>query len=297
MHSRKNIVNLEYQSPYLETILQHYEKHPEQLEAHPALNVYFLALRMIQQPASSNAYFAVKALLEQHFTIFPISELRTLYSYLLNYCVRQINTGSLNYYEEILRLYTFLLEKQLLEQRGKLTQWTFINILTAGLRLKNYTWTEQFIHQYKNALSPDNRENVYAYSLASLYFEKGELDRALQLLQEVVFTDAFYQVTAKIIQLKIYYLQQEYNAFFSLSLATQRYLSRNRQLSAYQKKSNLNFLKIVKRLFQLKNKADYLKQNRYQEQLAKLKERIQNTDALGNRKWLEEAVAQLKKGL
>jgi tetratricopeptide (TPR) repeat protein len=214
---------------------------------------------------------------------------------LLNYCVRQINTGAPDYYEEILSLYTFLLEKQLLEQRGKLTQWTFINILTAGLRLKNYTWTEQFIRNYKSALAPDNQENVYAYSLASLYFEKGELDRALQLLQEVVFTDAFYQVAAKIIQLKIYYLHQEYDAFFSLSLATQRFLSRNRQLSAYQKKSNLNFLKIIKRLFQLKNKADYLKRNRYQEQLLKLKERIQNTDALGNRKWLVEAVDQLGK--
>lgn len=287
MYSRKNIVNLEYHASHLPHIVQHYREHPDQLEAYPAINIYFHALDMVRHPASSGAYFKVKDLLKQHFTIFPVQEVRTLYNYLLNFCVRKINTGEPGYYEEILTLYKFLLSEQLLEQQGKLTQWTFINILTAGLRLKNFTWTEDFIHQYKDALAPENRENVYAYSLAALYFEKGDLDSALQLLQAVVFTDAFYQVAAKIIQLKIYYLQQEYDAFFSLSLATQRYLSRNKQLSSYQKNSNLNFLRIIKRLFQLKSKAAYLKQGRYQEQVAKLMERIQETTALGNRKWLE----------
>lgn len=293
MLSRQTVVNLDYKPTHLAAILAHYDQHPELLESYPAIHIYWQALSMLQHQEQEAAYFKLKTLLSEHLSIFPIEEARTLYNYLLNYCVRKINTGFGQFYEEILGLYQFLLEAQLLEQQGKLTQWTFINILTTGLRLQNYEWTEDFVHRYKNALDPSTRDNVYAYSLASIYFEKGDLGEALSLLQSVAFTDAFYQLAAKIIQLKIYYLEEEVDAFFSLSLATQRYLSRNRQLSTYQKKSNEHFLKLIKRLFQLKIKAKYLQQGRYQAQVQKLKDRIKDTEILGNRKWLEQELTDL----
>ena len=294
MLSRQTVVNLDYRPTHLEEILKHYEHHPDLLSTHPAIHIYWQALQMLRNQENEAAYFKLKTLLSNHFHIFPLQEARTLYNYLLNYCVRKINTGSGQFYEEILGLYQFLLQAQLLEQQGKLTQWTFINILTTGLRLQNYDWTEDFVHRYKNALDPNTRDNVYAYSLASIYFEKGDLGKALSLLQSVAFTDAFYQLAAKIIQLKIYYLEEEADAFFSLNLATQRFLSRNRQLSAYQTKSNQNFLKLIKRLLQLKVKAKYLQQSRYQAQVQKLKDRIKHTQILGNRKWLEQELEALE---
>lgn len=294
MLSRQTVINLDYKPTHLEIILSHYEAQPELLTAYPAIHIYWQALQMLRHPNQADAYFKLKALLSEHFHLFPVAEARTLYNYLLNYCVRKINTGFGQFYEEILSLYQFLLKAQLLEQQGKLTQWTFINILTAGLRLQNYEWTEDFVHRYKDALDPSTRDNVYAYSLASIYFEKGDLGESLSLLQSVAFTDAFYQLAAKIIQLKIYYLEESADAFFSLSLATQRYLSRNRQLSTYQTKSNVHFLKLIKRLFQLKIKAKYLQQSRYQAQVQKLKDRIQQTEVLGNRKWLEQKLSDLE---
>lgn len=294
MLSRQTVINLDYKPTHLEAILSHYEAHPELLTAYPAIHIYWQAQQMLRYKDQADAYFKLKALLSEHFHLFPSEEARTLYNYLLNYCVRKINTGFGHFYEEILSLYQFLLKAQLLEQQGKLTQWTFINILTAGLRLQNYEWTEDFVHRYKDALDPSTQDNVYAYSLATIYFEKGDLGEALSLLQSVAFTDAFYQLSAKIIQLKIYYLEESADAFFSLSLATQRYLSRNRQLSTYQTKSNVHFLKLIKRLFQLKIKAKYLQQSRYQAQVQKLKNRIQNTAILGNRKWLEQKLSDLE---
>lgn len=294
MLSRQTVVNVDYKPTHLSTILNHYEAQPELLNEYPAIHIYWQALQMLRYQDQADAYFKLKTLLSEYFHLFPVEEVRTLYNYLLNYCVRKINTGFGQFYEEILSLYQFLLQAQILEQQGKLTQWTFINILTAGLRLQNFEWTEDFVHRYKNALDPSTRENVYAYSLASIYFEKGDLGKALSLLQSVVFTDAFYQLAAKIIQLKIYYLEAEVDAFFSLRLATQRYLSRNRQLSSYQTKSNQNFLKLIKRLLQLKVKAKYLQQSRYQAQVQKLKDRIKHTEVLGNRKWLEQELLDLE---
>ncbi len=95
-------------------------------------------------------------------------------------------------------------------------------------------------------------------------------------------------MAARIIQLKIYYLSEEWEAFGSLVLATQRFLSRNKQLSAYQKKSNLNFLRIINRLFKFKMKTKYLGRKGLQEQKEKLIIRINETHPLGNKGWLKE---------
>ena len=258
------------------------------LSSFPALRIYYYTYLMMSQAEKVEHYQYVKEYLDQYLELFSIDEQRTLYSYLLNYCVRKINSGLADFYQEILDLYQRLLENQLILTKGKLTQWTYINIVTAGLRLKNFDWTEQFIKDYRSALTLQHQENVYTYSLVSLYFEKGDYQSALQLLQSVEFTDAFYHMSAKIIQLKIYYLEDESDAFASLILATQRFLSRNRQLSSYQKKSNDNFLKIINRLFKIQQKAPYLHKKRLEEQIKRLQLRIQEIHPLGNRSWLEK---------
>ncbi|MCB0589081.1 MAG: hypothetical protein KDD06_27580, partial [Phaeodactylibacter sp.] len=76
--------------------------------------------------------------------------------------------------------------------------------------------------------------------------------QALQSLQGVEFSDAFYHMAAKIIQLKSYYELEETEPFFSLLEASRKYIRRNRQLSDYQKQSNSGFLKIAGKLKNLR---------------------------------------------
>lgn len=291
MTSRNTVVNAGYQCYFLEEIICEYQDRPELL-SQPVLQVYYKTLEMLRQQDQTVHYYQLKELLDKHWSLFPARELRILYHYALNYGVKKINSGRREFYREILELYKILLDKRIIFKEGYLTQWTYINIVTAGIRLKDFHWTETFINQYRSSLHPSEEHNVYTYNLASLYYAREDYTSALQLLHDVEFTDAFYHLSAKIIQLKSYYDLQETEAFFSLAEATRIYLTRNRQLSEYQKRSNANFLKLATRLLQLRLKARVITRGEKKQQVQRIQQELESKN-IANKGWLQEALSAL----
>ncbi|MCK6692173.1 MAG: hypothetical protein L6Q97_08735, partial [Thermoanaerobaculia bacterium] len=211
------------------------------LSEHPAVRVYLAALELLENPAPDH-FSALNALLDQHHAVFGPEELAALYQYALNYCIRRINDGHPEAYREALDLYRTLLDRNVLLRQGRLSQWTYKNITTAGLRSGAFAWTEQFLHQYRDALPPAEQENAFAYNMAALNFEKQNFPATLLTLQNVEFTDFTYHLGAKILQLKCYYLLDETEALTALLEATRQLLRRNRSLSPFGKTANLHFL-------------------------------------------------------
>ncbi|NUQ25546.1 MAG: hypothetical protein HUU34_16490 [Saprospiraceae bacterium] len=292
MVSRNTVVNAGYECHFLDEILGYCRENRLQLSSIPAVQVYLHTLQLLQEH-QEEPYRQWKDMLDAAAHLFPADELRTLYNYGLNYCVKKINSGQTAFYRDILDLYRVLLTQKIIFKNGYLTQWSFINIATAGIRLKEFDWTASFIENFQHDLWPEDRHNVYHFCLASLYFEKKEFQRALQMLQAVAFNDAYYHLSAKIIQLKSYFELQETEPFFSLLEATRLYLSRNLQLSDYQKNSNVNFFKLAAKLYQLNLQAPRLtaaaKENRRQE-IALL---IDRTSPLANKDWLVQRLERL----
>lgn len=291
MTSRNTVVNAGYQCFFLEEIIAEYRARPD-LHNQPVLQVYYKTLEMLQQQEETAHYFQLKELLDQHWRLFPARELRILYHYALNYGVKKINSGRREFYREILELYKILLEKKIIFKEGYLTQWTYINIVTAGIRLKEFNWTEEFINQYRSSLHPTEEHNVYTYNLAALYYAREDYTSALQLLHDVEFTDAFYHLSAKIIQLKSYYDLQETEPFFSLAEATRIYITRNRQLSEYQKRSNANFLKLATRLLQLRLRSSGMTQKEREQQTQRIHQQLESKN-VANKGWIQEALSAL----
>lgn len=289
MASRSTAVRADYHCVFIEDIIQWYQEHPQELAMFPAFQVYLAAYNMFTNK-DDGAYLQLKRLLQPHLKLIPQQELRLLYTYVLNFAVLRINSGENQYYQEILLLYKLLLDEAIIFKNGTLTQWTFTNIITAGIRTRDYEWTERFIEDYQHYLTPDLRQNVYTYNLVSLYFEKKDYPSALRMLHNVEFTDAFYHLSAKLIQLKSYYLLAENEALLALINATRRFVQRNRQLSDYQKKSSLNFLHILQRLSQLRYAtADIRDTGRFKKQLSN---DLMALQPLANKQWLEEVLEQ-----
>lgn len=291
MTSRNIVVNAGYECNFLTEILAQFQAN-ERLQQQPTLQIYYKTLEMLQQEDETKHYFQLKELLGLHWQLFPSNELRILYHYALNYGVKKINSGKVEFYQEILELYKILLSKKIIFKDGYLTQWTYINIVTAGIRLQDYEWTENFINEYRGSLHPSNQHNVYIYNLAALYYAQRDYKRALQLLHDVEFTDAFYHLSAKIIQLKSYYDLEETEAFISLAEATRIYITRNRQLSDYQKRSNANFLKLATRLLQIRLRAPILPAKEISRQAQQLQQQLESK-TVANKRWLLEAFQQL----
>ncbi|MBV6655430.1 MAG: hypothetical protein KI786_16795, partial [Mameliella sp.] len=154
MASRNRAINATYTCHFLEELLDLFQKNTALLEASPALQTYFQALMMLSTEDEA-CYRALRELLSDHHHVFTLEELQDLYDYAQNYCVKRINSGEAAFYSDILELYKEMLERKVLLRQGYLTQWSYINIVTAGIRLKEFKWTEEFIYTYKEQLDPE----------------------------------------------------------------------------------------------------------------------------------------------
>jgi len=281
MVSRSAMLNEQYEPNFIAAALIEYEKSVEKYASFPALQIYYKAYQFLSQ-TSTTGYQELKNLLQQHPQTLSRPELRHLYTYMLNFSVRQINFGRSEYYQETLQICQTLIQENLLLQHGYLTKWTFINATTTGMRLEEYEWTERFIQDYQDALRVEERKNTVDYQLAALYFAKGDFSKTLQFLQQVEFTDTYYQASARIIQLKVFYELEEIEPFYSLVKSIRNLLRRKRKLSEYHRLSYLNFVRIAKRLLDLKLKPLYQIRERH----LKFKTQLESAEPMANKEWL-----------
>lgn len=285
MISRNIVINANYHCNFLDEILIFCKKN-KHFENHPALQVYFKTIQMLDGKGESSFYFDLKNALVEHYQIFPKEELFTLYNYALNFCIKKINSGQAFFYQEILELYKVLLDRKIIFLDGHLSQWTYKNIVTTGIRLKEFEWTENFIYQYQETLVVNERNNTLAYNLATLFHAQGDYRNTLFQLQNVEFTDTSYHLGAKILQLKSYYELDEGEAFFALIEAFKKYILRSKDLSDYRKKANANFLKLAKKIFQIKGRSGKTADRKRN----KIKEELKNLEPIANKAWLDITV-------
>lgn len=272
------VVQADYQPRRLDDLRRWCAEEPLFAE-HPALQTYLAALALLEQPEPAT-FDALNAALDRHHALFPPEELAALYQYALNYCIRRINDGQPEGHRQALTLYQTLLERNLLTLNGHLSQWTYKNITTAGLRCREFAWTEDFLRRYRESLPPADRDNAFAYNLAALFFEQEQYAPALRALQGVEFTDFTYHLGAKIIQLKSYFLLGETEALAALLDATTKLLRRNRSLSTYGKTANLNFIKALRELSRQSSAR------RAAQPGSKLADKIRAMQPLANKEWL-----------
>lgn len=294
MESRNTVIKAGYDCHFLEDILNFYKNNRYALQEIPVLQVYYKTLLMLKNRQENTHYQDLKQLLLKYTKHFPADELLVLYNYILNYGIQKINSGQSHFYHEILEVYKVLLEQKMLLLNGYLTQWAFKNITTVGIRLKEFAWTKQFIENYQNYLLPQEKANAVAYNLAAFYYAKQEYSKALQQLQDVEFTDTSYHLGAKIIQVKSYFELNETEAFYSLLEAFRTYIRRNREISDYRKKANANFLKLSKWMYQLKIIKATKKKSIFQKRWKEIKERLETTEPLANKDWLEGIILNMK---
>lgn len=250
MYTRQNFLNSSYQTRFLNEILNHIET--QDYSNYPAILVYYYILKTLREEESEENYQNLLKLLKESSSQFSKEEIRDLYFHAQNYCTKKINQGEMEYLREYFNLSIILLDKELIYEDGFIIPPTFKNIVTVGLRLGEYEWTENFIYTYKEKLSPKYRENAFTYNLAWLHFFKEEYKKTLRLLNNVEFMDVYYVLDSKILLLKTYYELDDADAFYSLIDSFYVYLRRNELISNYQKDICLNFVKFAKRLMRIK---------------------------------------------
>ena len=256
----------------------------------PAIKIYYQIYQCLSNDQETQYYFQLIELLSKDHHLFPQEEARGMYKHAQNYCIRKINSGESQFLEEILRLYQAQLENGIIFFQGELAHTDFKNIVTVGLRLKEFDWVENFIYQYKEKLNPEYQENVFAFSLASFFYETRQNSKAIKLLQTVKFTDVYYETSARILLLKLYYENEEWESAIYQVQAFSIFLKRNKSISVSNRNRHLNFLRYYKKLVQLRENEAWLAKKDVKQRLNRLSSKIHEAKETVNLGWLKERV-------
>jgi len=275
--THQNLYKVNYELPYIDAILA--DVATGKYTAYPAIMLYYHAYLALANPINTLHFSNLKINLLEYGYLIPKEEHRSFYIICINYCIKQLNTGSSDLYlRELFELYVAALNKELLiGENGQLSRFAFMNISAVALRIHEFDWASTFIKNYAHYLDPSIRESHQHHATAKLAFAKGDLDQAQALLIQVEYDDILLTVDAKIILMKIYFTQFNYDLLDALLTNLARYLERKKMLS-YHKENYRNIIRFVRRLISLP-----LRDKKAKDALALA---IQETNPLTERSWL-----------
>jgi hypothetical protein len=196
--------------------------------------------------------------------------------------------GKIVYLEELFDLYKEELQSGLILIHEELDHSDYKNIVTVGLRLKQYVWVSEFMEEYRALVQPVYRDNVYHFCQADLLYAKRKLGEAIRLLQTVAFTDVFYQLSSRMLLIKLYFEMKEEEGLFYALDAFERFLRRNKSIARERREGHRNFIAFSRRLARLRERQPLLVPADFQQRLSALRSRMRDTDKISNLRWLEE---------
>jgi hypothetical protein len=241
-------------------------------------------------------YQSLKQLLARHADHIPEEELQPMYQYAQNYCIKLANSGHPAYLEELFDLYRERIDRGLIYFQGFIAPSDVKNIVTLGIRIGKFDWTEAFMIRIETKIAPKHREHLVNYCRALLHHGRGELRKALRLLHTVDFPDVYFDMGTKTLLMKIYYELDDQEGLESVIHTFRAALHRNRLISAYQRKVHLNLIRFVYKLSSLRIKAITMGPAAFRRQVASLRKQIETTQAISNINWLFGKLEELGSG-
>ncbi len=282
MIAHQNMIKINYNYTFIENIIKLIEE--KQLLDTPTIAVYYYGYKILINENSLESFEQFKNYISNSHHIFPIAERKDIYVTAINYCIQQLNKGKTEFIKEAFELYKEALLNDALIEDNNLDHILYINIVSLGLKLKEFSWIEHFIKEYSQYLSETKRESYYNFSLSRLHYSKGNFNKAMELLSRYEHKDMLINLTAKTMLLKIYYEISEMRALESLLESMRAYLQRKKVIG-YHKEVYKNLIRYTKKL---------LKVNPYSRaQKEKLKAEIEAAKPLTEKAWLLKQLAEL----
>ena len=242
--NRTNVYNESHQIFLISEILTSIQQFPELRTE--LIELYLKTLLTLIEKEEESHYFSLKEGLEKQLDHLEQAELGHLYAFALNYCIKKLNSGKQAYAREIFDLFKVLVENRIIFIHGQLPTAHYKNIVAIGTRLQEFSWTEQFIDEYRNFLPESEAFNAYTYNQAYLLFAKKAYSEVMRLLSRVEFSDVFYQLDGKTILIKTYYELEEWDALMYLLGSFRIYIRRNKKVSETYRKLYLNLIYLVR---------------------------------------------------
>lgn len=245
----------------------------------PGIATHLAACRMLTHPEEDHYYQDLKEKMASEEGVFSDDEMRELYTFSINHCIRQTNRGERNMEQEVLRLYQKALEAGYLFENGTLSRFTYHNIVAAALRCRELDWAEEFIPKYNVFLESSYRDSSLSFNQARLDYARHRFDSVLLLLQKANYRDPLLNLAAKTLLLKTYFVLGEHDLLQSHLDAMRNYIHRKKVIG-YHRTNYLNIVRFTERML---HREPHNKQA-----LEELRTEIEKEPVLTEKEWLLE---------
>jgi len=278
MRNRQNIATTNYNFGFKLYVLDYFKNDPKIEE--PLIKLLYYAYEILSGTDKENALQKLNEQLGQSDQRVTKDIIILLFTILQNN-LKFFTSQQRELHQQLFNLYDVLLKQNYIQTNGMLPVTFFKNIVSTGLELDKHNYVENIIEQYKNKLSPDKIANeAYAYNRAKFLIYKGEPGKASELIKNVNFKDAIFKIDLKCLQIMLFYDLEEHNLLEASINAFNVALTPHR-LPIINAKAYRNFIKHLKKMY-----AYQTEPNTTKGEIEQLKESIEKTIQITNRKWL-----------
>jgi len=198
-----------------------------------AVRIYYNIYLVIrdENEAAFNAFIKDVKENENYFTTH---DLKDLYLLAINFCVKKSNQNLQEYTQQAFELYIYAIDKGYLLEHREISRFSFTNVVTLGIKLKEFSKTENFIKQYADFIAAEYRQNTVDFNSAKVFFSKEQPQKALKILLTNEFKDMLWNLNAKYMVIKILFEMKDLVLFANHLKAYKNYVKRKTNIGYHQ---------------------------------------------------------------
>jgi len=270
-----------------ENILIEFLKLPQYTE-NPLVHANLIAIDLSKK-FDSKKYFELIQLLDEHEDSFTKEDLSGFYNIGVNFCVKKINLGELEFHNTHFDVWKKIESKNLLiENNGFVPLRKLKTLVLAACNVKEFNWAKLIVEKYSNSIEADIRRSVLNFNLAIIHFAEKDYNTAHTLLMDVGTTPA-YEVHFRILQMKSFYetdgdFEDSTEQLFKSQL---RFFQNKKEMSSNAQTANSNFTKTLISLYRVKHNLGVNTAQR-------IRARLDGFELVSDRNWLNEKLRELE---
>ncbi len=272
MHNRSTLLNENWSELFNDLEL-------DELNNNKLKDVYINLMILKEKKEIESFNFLKSELFKEHLS----KDLRyTILIHLTSFINGQKVRGKINDGKEILQLYQYGLENDLLFPSGLIPLIRYINIIGVACDVKEYTWAINFVNNYSNLVVSINIEEIKTLGFAQIEFGKNNFENVVTLLRDVKYKNFEVESRARWFLLcSNYELNKEDHHIMEYYIQPfTHFLRRN--------KTKITKLKSVS----LINSVNYLSLIAKGKSLSKILGNIKHDKSLYTRKWLISKIVE-----
>jgi hypothetical protein len=236
----------------------------------PLVKFFHQIFRLYQAPKEEVDLEQLRDLLEEIFDLLGYDEQRMALKLLINYAIPYTNQGSAGHTKFIFELYKIGVGKgMLIVGDSAVNTDLFLNIVTTGLLVGEFEWTQYFMQKYGELLPDDEREVALRFCAANWHYYNGmyldsmtEFEASLQSINLIpVRASEKFDLRTRSLQLRVSYevFKREADSLdnvLAMARNFQRHIAANHTYSEAIKGAYFQFIHHYKVLSRLTNDPD-----------------------------------------